>query len=324
MSRIDSPSYAVTGVDSFWGLELAARLVGRSGGAKVLGLDLSRPAALDSRVDFEFLDLTNARADDVLAGFLEAHGVDVLVHLAFKQSPGSQHEYDRELEVDGSARVLRACAAAGLSRFVMASTTMGYGPGPENPNYLAESRTLAGHPRAHCVQNRVEVEHAVQAWSQSHSETQVTVLRHCWPMGPRYRNYVHHALEAPVVTTCLGYDPLLQFIHEEDLLNVYEEAAIAAHPGTFNVVGRGAMPLSRLLSVAGKRRLPLPARLLDRAVDLGLSPDFGDEPSGFYDYLRYLWVADGGRGWAEFGEPVYSTSEAWLAFVAASREARQD
>jgi len=119
--------------------------------------------------------------------------------------------------------VLRASAAAGLSRFVMASTTMGYGPGPENPNYLAESRTLAGHPRAHCVQNRVEVEHAVQAWSQSHSETQVTVLRHCWPMGPRYRNYVHHALEAPVVTTCLGYDPLLQFIHEEDLLNVYEE-----------------------------------------------------------------------------------------------------
>ncbi len=48
----------------------------------------------------------------------------------------------------------------------------------------------------------------------------------------------------------------------------------------------------------------------------------GDPPEGFYDYLRYLWVADGQRGWDAFGEPVYTTREAWLSFVSTRRMRR--
>jgi hypothetical protein len=48
----------------------------------------------------------------------------------------------------------------------------------------------------------------------------------------------------------------------------------------------------------------------------------GDPPAAFYDYLRYLWVADGQRGWEAFGEPVYSTKEAWISFVSARRMRR--
>jgi hypothetical protein len=48
----------------------------------------------------------------------------------------------------------------------------------------------------------------------------------------------------------------------------------------------------------------------------------GDPPAGFYDYLRYLWVADGKRGWEAFGEPIYTTREAWISFVSARRMRR--
>ena len=48
----------------------------------------------------------------------------------------------------------------------------------------------------------------------------------------------------------------------------------------------------------------------------------GDPPAGFYDYLRYLWVADGRRGWKAFGEPTYSTKEAWISFVSTRRMRR--
>jgi hypothetical protein len=48
----------------------------------------------------------------------------------------------------------------------------------------------------------------------------------------------------------------------------------------------------------------------------------GDHPAAFYDYLRYLWVADGERGFSAFGEPIYSTREAWMAFVSARRMLR--
>ena len=71
-----------------------------------------------------------------------------------------------------------------------------------------------------------------------------------------------------------------------------------------------------LLRLAGRRRVPLPEPVLDR---LGSHPSTGDPSAAFYDYLRYLWVADGSRGFAAFGEPVYSTKEAWISFVSSRR-----
>ena len=60
----------------------------------------------------------------------------------------------------------------------------------------------------------------------------------------------------------------------------------------------------------------MPARLL-RSVPAAPRLGLGSEsPAVFFDYLRYLWVADGERARAEFGTPLYTTQEAWIAFVA--------
>ena len=99
-------------------------------------------------------------------------------------------------------------------------------------------------------------------------------------------------------------------------------AALEPHPGIYNVVGRGVLPLSTLLALAGKRALPLPPQLLYRLASYPARGQTGDLPAGFFDYLRYLWVADGERGWQAFGEPVYSTKEAWIAFVSSRRMRR--
>ena len=93
------------------------------------------------------------------------------------------------------------------------------------------------------------------------------------------------------------------------------------HAGVYNDVGRGVLPLSTLLALAGKRALPLPSPLLYR-MSTPPSWQMGDLPAGFFDYLRYLWVADGARGWHAFGEPLYSTKEAWIAFVSSRRMRR--
>ncbi len=126
----------------------------------------------------------------------------------------------------------------------------------------------------------------------------------------------------PVLPKVMGYDPLMQFVHEDDCLYAFERATLAPHPGVFNIVGRGVLPLSTILRLAGKRAIPLPAPLLYRMAYYPSQGQTGDPPAGFYDYLRYLWVADGQRGWDAFGEPVYSTKEAWISFVSARRMRR--
>jgi len=315
----DPSCVAITGLDTYWGTQLAERLLERETPPRLVGLDLHRPLRLAGRIDFHRVDLTEPTADSTLAELLASEGVEVLAHLAFRQSPTQDVEEDHELETIGTLHVMNAAASAKLRRLVVASSTMLYGARPDNPNFLSESHPLAGHPGAHCVQNRVEAETLLSKWAARHPDTELTVLRSCWAVGPGVHDRVSRYFERSVVPTTLGYDPLMQLIHEDDLLDVYEEAVCGSHPGVFNIAGRGVLPLSTLLALAGKRRLPLPSAVLNRlAGDPALGPS-GDRPEGFFDYLRYLWVADGERGWKEFGEPIYSTREAWMSFVSSRR-----
>ena len=313
---------AITGLGTFLGQRLVQRLQGREDPPALVGLDLKRPLRLVGNLCFHDIDLTDPVADARLADILRAERVEVVVHLAFRRFPTRAIEYDHDLETLGSLHVMSACAAAKVRRLVVDSTTMVYGARPDNPNFLTETHPLRGHPGAHNVQNRVAVEEILRNWTTRHPELELTVLRHCWVMGPSYFDRTVEFFEAQRIPTLLGCDPLLQFVHEEDLLDVFERAAVESHPGVFNVVGRGVVPLSTLLAQAGKRALPVPRSLLYRTAWLASQSASGDPPEGFFDYLRYLWVADGGLGWNEFGEPLYSTGEAWSAFVGSRRMRR--
>ncbi|MBW2313083.1 MAG: NAD-dependent epimerase/dehydratase family protein [Deltaproteobacteria bacterium] len=318
---MDAPhAVGITGLGTFLGQRLAERLSAR--GIRVVGLDVRRPYRIAEKIQFQRIDLTEPTADAALAELLARERVDTVVHAAFRAEPTADVEADHELETIGSLHVLNGCAAAKVRRLVFASSTMLYGPWPDNPNFLSEDHPLRGHPDAHQVQDRVEAESLLARFGRLHPDVELTVLRTCWIMGPSYLDHVVNYFERPVVATLLGYDPLLQFVHEEDAVRAFERATLEPHPGVYNVVGKGVWPLSTLLRLAGKRSLALPAPLLYRMGEYPSKAQTGDAPSGFYDYLRYLWVADGERGWAALGEPEYSTKEAWIAFVGSRRMRR--
>lgn len=313
---------AVTGLGTFLGRGLVERLLARSPHLRVVGLDHKRPFRLDGRVRFHRVDLTEPTADGRIAEILERERVEAVVHTAFRSEPTADLELDHEVETIGSLHVMHACSAVKVKRLVVASSTMLYGPRPDNPNFLSESHPLRGHPDAHCVRNRVEMESLLADWRMRHPDTEVTVLRHGWIMGPSVWSRVTRYFSLPIVPMVLGYDPLLQFVHEEDCLHAFERAVLAPHPGVFNVVGPGVAPLSTLLRLAGKRILALPAAVLYRMAYYPSQAQTGDPPAAFYDYLRWLWVADGARGFDAFGEPVYTTKEAWISFVSERRMRR--
>jgi UDP-glucose 4-epimerase len=268
------------------------------------------------------VDLTEPTADSRVAEILAEERAEVVVHTAFRSEPTADLEMDHELETLGSLHIMNASEAAKIKRLVVVSSTMIYGPWPDNPNFLTEEHPLRGHPGSHTVGNRVEVEALLADWSVRHPDTEVTVLRNGWIFGPTYWDHVVRYFSLPVVPMLMGYDPLMQFIHEEDCIHSLETAALFSHPGVFNIVGSGVLPLSTILRLAGKRILPLPTPLLYRMAYYPSQGQIGDPPEGFYDYLRYLWVADGGRGWDAFGEPLYTTREAWMSFVSKRRMRR--
>jgi UDP-glucose 4-epimerase len=313
---------AILGLRTFVGREIAQRLASRSPAIRVVGLDLRPPLGLDERVRFHRVDLTQPRADASIAAVLEKERAEAVLHAAFRTDPTPDLDLDHELDTIGSLHVMNACAAAKVRRLVVASSTMLYGPHPDNPNYLSEHHPLRGHRDAHAVRNRIEMETLLTDWREQHPDVEVSVLRACWAIGPTIWNRIVRYLSLPVVPLPIGYDPLLQLVHEQDLLDAFERALLTSRPGVFHVVGSGVLPVSTLFRLARQRTIPLPSPLLERLSYYPSQGQTGDPPAAFFDYLRYLWVADGKRGWDAFGEPAYSTKEAWISFVSSRRMRR--
>ena len=299
---------------------MAQRLLDAPAAPRLVGFDLSVPRSLDGRLRFHRVDLTEPTADSMLAEILDKERCDAVLHAAFFTDPRPQQECAHELEVIGSLNVMNAAAAAGVRKLVVTSTAQVYGPQPDNPNFLTESHPLRAPPRAHAIRDRAEMEGLLGVFAGRHPEISVTSLRPCWIMGPNYASSVTRHFESARVTTLLGFDPLMQFLHEEDLLDAVELALERDVPGPINLAGDGVLPLSTLIRLAGKRTWPWPHPLLYRLGYLPAVGRTGDPPEAFYDYLRFLWVVDTDRAKRELGfRPDYTTKEAWMSFVVSRR-----
>ena len=115
----------------------------------------------------------------------------------------------------------------------------------------------------------------------------------------------------PLVPTLLGFDPLWQAVHEDDVRDLLVGQLDAPVSGTFNVVSDEVLPLSSLIRLAGTRPLPLPPPLA-RAALRGLnSAGITATPGSLLDYLHYSWVADGARARTRLGfRPRFGAREA--------------
>ena len=313
-------SLAVTGLDTFVGLRLVERLQRRADAPEIVGVDVRLPRRLEGRIRFHRVDLTDPTADSLLAEVLQKEGCGAIVHAAFFSRPQADRAAAHELEVIGSLHVMNAAAAAGVSKLVVTSSARVYGAHADNPNFLSEEHPLRAHPGAPAVQDRAEMERLLALFAERHPAMVVTALRPCQVMGPTIDDETVRHFEAAAVITPLGFDPLMQVLHEEDWLRALELALERDVRGPINLASSGQLPLSTLLRLAGKKRRALPHPLLYRLGYLPALWRAGASPGGFYDYLRFLWVVDTRRARDELGfEPEYSTREAWMSFIVSRR-----
>ncbi|MGH9391766.1 MAG: NAD-dependent epimerase/dehydratase family protein [Vicinamibacteria bacterium] len=317
---VEGRSIAVTGSSGFLGGELIRRLNRLKGVNRLVSIDVRKPSVNFKKLRTHRVDLTEPAADAKLAKVLAKEKCDTLIHTAFLSGPTTSATFAHELESIGTMQVLHACAEQQIRKIIFASTTMVYGAQATNPNYLTEEHTLRGDRSDRFIRDRIEVEEMVKSFRSKQKETVVTVLRPCWVMGPTVDNFVTRFFGRPVVATLLGYDHLLQFVHEDDLFDALEIVIEKDRPGVYNIVGTGVLPLSTLLRLAGKISLPILHVAAYPLANLLWASRLGDAPATLLDYIRYIWVADGTKAKLELGfEAKYSTKEAWMAFIGSRR-----
>jgi UDP-glucose 4-epimerase len=321
--RASSPGarVAVTGACTYLGQRLIAALERDPACEHIVALDIARPLTARTKTRFVRLDLTHPDADETMAATLSADGVGTLCHLAFLGFPSHSGAWAHELEAIGTLYVMNAAAAANVHKVVMSSTTMVYGPYPDNPNYLSESHPLRGMRASRWVSDKVGAEHELSRLAKERPDIATTSLRFAPVVGPAHKSLITRLLRRAALPRLMGFDPLMQFLHEEDAVAALLLAVREDFPGAWNIVPEGVLYYSQVLKLGGKLPLPLPRVLAAPAATALWNLELVDMPGRFLDFFRYSFCADGSRARDVMGfEPRHTTREALTAFFDSKRQ----
>lgn len=314
---------AVTGSDTFFGRDLLLALEADPAVGQVLALDLKAPERDLRKTSWHRVDLVHPRSGEQVAQLLDTTGAHVLVHTAFLARPVHRGGWAHELEAIGTRHVLAAAEASGVRKLVLRSSTLGYGALPNHPNYLKESSPLKGGEHSAFIADKVEAELQTTRFAQKHPERVVTILRLAPLLGPTADTLATIYLSRRVCPTYLGYDPLVQLLHEEDAVEATRLALHADVRGAVNVAAPGVLPLSQAVRLAGARPLALPGGMLRKLSETLWTAQVGDFPPGLVDFLKYLCVGDLTRMRDELGlVPKYAIQDAILSFAGSTRLGR--
>ncbi|HEV8426183.1 MAG TPA: NAD-dependent epimerase/dehydratase family protein [Actinomycetes bacterium] len=249
---------------------------------------------------------------------VQSTGIDTCVHLGVTAEPRAAggRATMKERNVLGTMQLLAAAYhAPDLRRLVLKSTTAVYGAAAGDPAVWTEAM---GHetPRHGFGKDAIEVEDYVRSFDRRRPDVAVTVLRLANQVGPTVDNPLTRYFELPVCPTVFGFDPRLQFLHEDDTAEVLLQATLGpAARGTFNVAGDGVVLLSQAIRIAGKPPLPIPEPLVNRVAELvGRTVDFSPEQVRFLQYGR---VADTTAARKQLGfSPEWTSLHAFEDFAA--------
>jgi UDP-glucose 4-epimerase len=311
---------ALTGPRTFLGRNLLGLLEEDDRVRRLVVIDDQAPVSAGSKTRSYVVDRTQPNASARMAEILAAESVDAFVHLGFLASPARNTAWAHEIESVGTLHVLNACRERPVQKLVLASSSHLYGARFDNPNFLTEDHPLRGLPNCPFLGDKIDAEHQVAAYARDHQDAQVTVLRFAPLLGPTVESYITRWLARPVVPTLLGFDPLVQFVHEVDALAALKLAIDRDVSGIFNIAAEGVLPVSTVIKLAGRAILPLPHFVAERLDALLWLAGLSDVPAPMLQFLRHLCVADGEKARAELGfSPGYTTREAALEFGATLR-----
>jgi nucleoside-diphosphate-sugar epimerase len=254
-------------------------------------------------------------------------GADVVVHLAFVIVGLGDRQTIRAINVEGTMNTFRAAAAAGVRRFVYASSVAAYGFGRDNP--LGMTEDWPTRPAKHFFYSRekAEVERLLHDAAAAYPEIDMYLLRPSIVLGPHFagaKTFFPKRLEAlgerlaalalrpPVALPALVPALPVQFVHEQDVGEALHLCIVAAGPpGAYNVTGDGVLTALDVAREIGMLPVAVPRAPIQLAGRLLAALPFAPPVLGWAETLWSPSIMDAGKAKRELGwSPRYSSLEA--------------
>jgi len=247
----------ITGLDTFWGGRMAQALEAKTDVEMILGLGTKEPKVPLERTEFVRSD----QKYSILSRIVRATQVDTIVHTFLEtNSTAVPSRALHEINVIGTLNLLAAAGASGASvrKVIVKSSTHVYGAGEQDPAWFREEDSRTSPVRTKLERSLLEVESLVRDFSEDNPHLDVTVLRFANVLGTDIITPISHNLRRRLLPCIAGFDPLVQFVEEDDVVRALEFVTERRVPGVYNVAGAGKLPWSEVASFGGAHLLPLP------------------------------------------------------------------
>ena len=276
----------VTGLASFWGGRVARALENDPTVDIIVGLDTKEPTVKLERTEFVRAD----QSYSILARIVRAAGIDTILHTflvvdSTRMSGRALHE----VNVIGTMNLLAAAAApdSPVRHLVVKSSTLVYGASHRDPNWFGEDVRRSSSPRTRLERSLLEAESYLCDFAQDSPQVTVATLRFANVLGSDIVTPLSRALSLPAVPSIFGFDPLLQFCEEDDVVRSLEFVMRASLSGVYNVAGDGRLPWSEVAGMCGKRLFPLPPVMTALSIAPLTRLGVLELPPEVLDLLRY-------------------------------------
>jgi len=285
----------VTGISGRLGRIVAQRLH-REPDLAVIGVDRRPFAGLPKDIQHHQVDLRSKKARDIF----RPGDVTALVHLGVMHAPRARSEDLYAWNVRGTARLLDYCMTYRVPKVIVLSSANVYGPRPENAQFLTEEAPLLAAQRFPNMRNLVEIDHMASSFFWRAREIDTVILRPVHILGGVH-NAPSNYLRLNPVPTLLGFDPMVQIIHERDVAEAILCALAPGIRGIYNITGPGEVPLSAVLRELGRRTVPIPHPVASPVWSLAFRLGISSYPVEEFDFIRYVCMVDGSRARTELG-----------------------
>ncbi len=278
---------AITGISGRLGRLLARRLHKQF---RIIGIDRRGARHLPRDVVVHDLDIRRRACEDIF----RRERIDAVVHLNIQHDPRRPASERHAFNVMGTHKLLDYCTRYGVTQFILLSSANVYGASPNNQQFLNEEAPLSAAGKFHGIRDLVELDLYTNSFFWRHPEIDTVILRPVHIVG-HVNNGISNYLRMKFPPTVMGFDPMIQIVHVEDVVEAIAKSLRPGVRGVFNIVGPGPIALSVLQRQLGRRKVPIPdpfiRPLAKTLFDLRLTSFRPPE----LDFLKYVCMVDGAR-----------------------------
>jgi UDP-glucose 4-epimerase len=300
----------ITGAGGYIGQRLIAYLEKQDWCTRILATDIKAPVVESSKLTFSRKDIREPSLADLWRG----QDVTTVVHLAFVVDPMHDERLMYDINVNGTLNVLTICEELAVGHVIVASSGTAYGAWPDNPEVLKEDDPIRVFPpKFSYAHHKGLIEKQCAEFIERHPDVTFNIVRPCVVYGPNTDNYLSRLFERmSFISLVDGRDPHMQFVHEDDVAQLFSLLIEKKVPGPFNVAGDGPMRFSEIGAMIGMKSKRVPRWLAYGMAWLmwRLRIPRVEGPAGIIDYTAYPWVLDTTRAKELLGwKPRYDTRE---------------